>query len=137
MMQVRRSRPRVSGALLATVLGLAVLHAALVPAAPAGAVLPLPAVLGADALAAVRTVAGRLLLVRHAGTEPVVVDTTVLTGPALRLWWVDQRSGATVDGGSVPRRESVRLFPPDTGDGASGDWTLVVVDATRGLVPPM
>lgn len=81
--------------------------------------------------------AAPLLLVRHAGTAPVVVDTARLTGPALRAWWVDGVSGVSVDAGSVPRGPAVELHPPDTGDGAPHDWTLVVVDATRGLTPPV
>ena len=48
-----------------------------------------------------------LLLVRHAGTGPVVVDTTTLTGPTLRGWWVDGVTGETVDAGSVRRRRTI------------------------------
>ena len=77
-----------------------------------------------------------LLQVRHAGTAPVILDTTALAGPALRAWWVDGVSGVTVDAGSVPRADGVVLHPPDTGDATVRDWTLVIVDATRGLVPP-
>ena len=90
----------------------------------------------ADVVVDVPAAAGRLLLVRHAGTRPVTVDTTRLTGPALRAWWVDAVGGTTVDAGSVPRGPAVALFPPDTGDGAAHDWTLVVVDAPRGLGAP-
>jgi hypothetical protein len=79
---------------------------------------------------------GGLLIVRHAGTAPVTVDTTRLTGPALRAWWVDGVGDRTVDAGSVPRESAAKLFPPNTGDGRPHDWTLVVVDATRGLLPP-
>ena len=121
-MQVRRAR----GAVLAAVLGLAVLPS-LVPDG-----LGPPAV---DVVVDVRE-AGRLLLVRHAGTGPVVVDTTTLTGPALRGWWVDGVTGETVDAGSVRRGRVIALHPPDTGDPGSRDWTLVIVDTTRGLVPP-
>lgn len=125
-MQVRRAR----GAVLPVVLGLAVLPSL----APDGPGLGLPAV---GAVLDVPAAAGRLLLVRHVGAEPVVVvDTTALTGPALRGWWADGVSGETVDAGSVPRGPAVVLHPPDTGDAAARDWTLVIVDATRGLVPP-
>jgi hypothetical protein len=125
-MQVRRAR----GAVLSVALGLAVLPS-LVPGGPdiglpaAGAVL--------DGLAAT----GQLMLVRHVGTDPVVVvDTTVLAGPALRGWWADGVTGKSVDAGSVPRGPAVVLHPPDTGDAVARDWTLVIVDSTRGLVPP-
>jgi Putative collagen-binding domain of a collagenase len=125
-MQVRRAR----GAVLSTLLGLAVLPS-LVPGAPG---FGLPAI---DVVVDVPAAAGRLLLVRHAGTAPVVVDTTALTGPTLRGWWVDGVTGETVDAGSVPRGTAVALNPPDTGDASTRDWTLVIVDATRGLVPPV
>jgi hypothetical protein len=121
-MQARRAR----GAVLAAVLGLAVLPS-LVPDE-----LAMPAV---DVVVDVPG-AGRLLLVRHAGTGPVVVDTTTLTGPALRGWWVDGVTGETVDAGAVRRGQVIALHPPETGDTAARDWTLVIVDATRGLVPP-
>ena len=79
---------------------------------------------------------GRAVLVKHAGTAPVTIDTTRLTGPALRGLWVDGMGGRTVDAGSVQRGAAVRLYPPDTGDTTPHDWTLVVLDATRGLLPP-
>jgi Putative collagen-binding domain of a collagenase len=122
-MQVRRRGSLAAGGVCAMVLGLG---AVLVSAGPVPA--------GRPALAA-RSAAGPLL-VRHAGTTPLTVDTARLAGPALRAWWADARSGATVDAGSVPRGRAVVLHPPDTGDGTARDWTLVVVDATRGLAPP-
>ena len=124
-MQVRRAR----GSILAALLGLALLPAAL----PLG----LPVVPQAvDVVVDVSGAAGTLLVVRHGGTAPVTVDTTVLTGPAVRGWWVDGTTGANVDVGALTRGPAVTLHPPDTGDGAAHDWTLVIVDMTRGLVPP-
>ena len=125
-MQVRRVR----GAVLPMVLGLAVLPS-LVPGRPG---IEPPVI---DAVRDVPPAGGRPMLVRHVGAEVVVVvDTTALTGPALRGWWADGVTGETVDAGSVPHRPAVALYPPDTGDAAARDWTLVIVDATRGLVPP-
>jgi hypothetical protein len=118
-MQVRRpvslSGLRLCGVLfaLAAVLPAAGLPAAAVPAAAASSA----------------------VLVRHAGTEPVTVDTTELIGTALRAWWIDAVTGTTVDAGSVERGPAVTLFPPDTGDGAAHDWT-VVITVTGGLLPP-
>lgn len=126
-MQVRRAR----GSILATLLGLAVLPAALplgLPVAPQAVDVVVVDLSGA---------AGTLLVVRHAGTAPVTVDTTVLTGPAVRGWWVDGATGENVDVGALTRGPAVTLHPPDTGDGAAHDWTLVIVDMTRGLVPPL
>jgi hypothetical protein len=124
-MQVRRAR----GSVVAAMLGLAVLPAAL----PLGLSLGPPAV---DAVVDVSGAAGKLLVVRHAGTSPVTVDTTVPTGPAVRGWWVDAVTGENVDVGALARGPAVTLSPPDTGNGAAHDWTLVIVDMTRGLVPP-
>jgi hypothetical protein len=132
-MQVRRARRPARGAALSVALGLAVLPSLIPGGLGAGLPLEVPVV---DAILAVPAVAGRLLLVRHAGTAPVVVDTTSLTGPVLRGWWVDGVTGETVDAGSVPRGPAVALHPPDVGDAGARDWTLVIVDATRGLVPP-
>ena len=66
-MQVRRAR----GSILAAMLGLAVLPAALplgLPVAPQAV----------EAVVDLSGTAGTLLVVRHAGTAPVTVDTTVL-----------------------------------------------------------
>ena len=132
-MQVRRARPPARGAVLSVALGLAVLPSLIPGGLGAGLPLGVPVV---AAILDVPAVAGRLLLVRHAGTAPVVVDSTALTGPLLRGWWVDGVTGETVDAGSVPRGPAVALHPPDDGDADVRDWTLVIVDATRGLVPP-
>jgi hypothetical protein len=121
-MQVRRPAAFAAGGLCAAVLALA----AVLPAAASSTLGPAPA----------EPVGSSLLLVRHAGTEPVTVDTTRLTGPALRAYWTDAFGDRTVDAGSVQRDTAVELYPPDTGDGAAHDWTVLIVDATRGLVPP-
>jgi hypothetical protein len=113
------------GALAAVLLGLAVVL-------PVGGSFVDPVI----AMARPHAAAAGLLLVRHAGTDPLTVDTTELAGPELRAFWYDRLTRTTVDAGPVPRGEAVVLYPPDTGDGASHDWVLVVVDATRGLVPP-
>jgi len=104
-----------------------------------GVLLGLAAVLPAAGVPAVElapvAAASSAVLVRHAGTEPVTVDTTQLIGTGLRAWWIDAVGGTTVDAGSVQRGPAVRLFPPDTGDGAAHDWTVVIVVA-GGVVPP-
>ena len=118
-MQVRRARPPARGAVLSVALGLAVLPSLIPGGLGAGLPLGVPVV---DAILDVPAVAGRLLLVRHAGTAPVVVDTTALTGPVLRGWWVDGVTGETVDAGPsraarrsrcTPRTSVTR--PPATG----------------------
>jgi hypothetical protein len=123
-MQVRRPVSLTTGSLCAGLLALV----AILPLAGSSAV-ALPT-------AVTRPGAAGLLLVRHAGTAPVTLDTTKLTGPALRAWWIDAFGDRTVDAGSVQRGPAVTLYPPNTGDGSPHDWTVVIVDATRGLVPP-
>jgi hypothetical protein len=131
-MQVRPPWPSAGGAVMAAVLGLAVLPSLIPPGLTAGH----PARPAVDAVVGSATASGELLVVRHAGTASVTVDTTALTGPDVRGWWVDGVSGETVDVGSVKRGRAVTLHPPDVGDGAAHDWTLVLVDATRGILPP-
>jgi hypothetical protein len=128
-MQVHRSASLRAGGTCAVLLALAALLPVAEPAVELATELP--------AAVGVPPVASGLLLVRHAGTKPVTLDTTRLAGPQLRAWWIDGIGDRTVDGGAVQRGRAVRLYPPDTGDGGPHDWTLVVVDATRGLVPPL
>jgi len=131
-MQVRRPWPSAGGAVMAAVLGLAALPALVPPGLTAGR----PAWDAADVFVDSAAAAGELLVVRHAGTASVTIDTTALTGPDVRGFWVDGVTGETVDVGSVKRGRAVTLHPPDVGDGATHDWTLVLVDATRGILPP-
>jgi Putative collagen-binding domain of a collagenase len=121
-MLVRRPASLAAGGLCAAAL-------ALVAVLPASSAVGVPAAVS-------RPGAAGLLLVRHAGTAPVTIDTTKLAGPSLRAWWLDAYGDETVDGGPVRRASAVTLFPPDTGRGGPHDWTLLVVDATRGLTPP-
>jgi hypothetical protein len=127
-MQMRRSASLPAGGTCAVLLGLAAVLPVAEPVVELAAGLP--------ASVAAPPVAGGLLLVRHAGTGTVTLDTTHLAGPSLRAWWTDGIGDRTVDGGAVRRGSAVTLHPPDTGDASPHDWTLVVVDATRGLVPP-
>ena len=108
-MQVRRARPPARGAVLSAVLGLAVLPS-LIPRAR-GRASGRPAV---DAV--VGRARGRAAAAGPARRHGVVVDTTALTGPDVRGWWVDGVTGETVDAGSVAR-PAVALHPPDIGDG--------------------
>jgi hypothetical protein len=93
--------------------------------------------LGAESLRATRDEEGTFLMVYTAAGKEFAVDTTVLTGSALRAWWFDPRSGKAIDAGSVQRAKSVEFFPPETGEGDEGkDWVLVIDDAARDFAPP-
>lgn len=65
------------------------------------------------------------------------LNTTDLSGDALRAWWFDPRTGVPVDAGSAQRGVSTAFFPPVTGPADAGqDWVLVVDDVDAGLAPP-
>src|SRR5688500_17602764 len=96
-MQVRPPWPSAGGAVMAAVLGLAVLPSLIPPGLTAGH----PARPPVDAVVGRATASGELLVVRHAGTAPVTVDTTALTGPDVRGWWVDGVVGEQVVHGAV------------------------------------
>lgn len=79
---------------------------------------------------------GRLLAHAPSGAA-FALDTTGLSGDALRGWWFDPRTGTPVDAGTVERGGSVAFFPPTTGPSDAGlDWVLVVDDAARGFPAP-
>ena len=107
-MQVRRARPPARGAVLSVALGLVVLPSLIPGGLGAGLPLGVPVV---EAIPDVPAVAGRLLLVCHAGTAPVVVDTTALTGPLLRGWWVDGVTGRPSTGGQSRADRRSRCTP--------------------------
>ena len=80
----------------------------------------------------------------HINAAPDVVFALVSDVTRMGDWspetanceWVDGATGENVDVGALSRGPAVTLHPPDTGDGVAHDWTLVIVDMTRGLVPP-
>lgn len=77
------------------------------------------------------------LMARSPEGAGFALNTTGLSGDALRAWWFDPRTGVPVDAGTVPRSVSAAFFPPVTGPADAGqDWVLVVDDADAGLAPP-
>ncbi len=90
---------------------------------------------GAEGTRALRDT-GHLMVHAPSGAE-FTLDTTVLSGDALRGWWFDPRTGTPIDTGTVMRGEAVSFFPPTTGPSDAGlDWVLVVDDAARGFPAP-
>lgn len=63
--------------------------------------------------------------------RPVVLDLTQLTGPSIRAWWFNPRTGSAELSGELPREARRTLTPP--GD---GDWVLVLDDSSRAYPPP-
>ena len=63
-------------------------------------------------------------------SRTVTVDATGLTGDSTRGWWYDPADGTVTDLGTQPR--GTHSYTPP----ASGDWVLVVDDASIGFAPP-
>jgi Protein of unknown function (DUF4038)/Putative collagen-binding domain of a collagenase len=59
--------------------------------------------------------------------RPVLVDLAKLTGIRINASWYDPRTGQTLDGGSVERREVHEFIPPAAGP----DWILILDDASE------
>jgi hypothetical protein len=61
----------------------------------------------------------------------VTVDMSTISGPEARGWWYDPAAGTATEIGTFPTSSTQQLTPP-----ASGDWVLVVDDASRAFPPP-
>jgi hypothetical protein len=66
--------------------------------------------------------------------KPFTVDVSKLSGPKLRCWWYDPRTGKSLYFGRLPRSGLYTFKPPATGEGS--DWVLVLDDATKGFARP-
>ncbi|MEZ4648012.1 MAG: DUF4038 domain-containing protein [Candidatus Eisenbacteria bacterium] len=63
-------------------------------------------------------------------SRTVTIDAAALTGDSTRGWWYDPEDGAVTDLGTLPR--GTHAYAPP----GSGDWVLVVDDASLGFPPP-
>jgi hypothetical protein len=57
-----------------------------------------------------------------------------ITGPKVRAWWFDPRTGKAATAGVFPNSGEREFVPPDRGE--SLDWVLVLDDAARDFPPP-
>ncbi|MHA6624440.1 glycoside hydrolase family 140 protein [Pseudonocardia sichuanensis] len=104
---------------------------ALVESRPYLTRIPDQSVVDGSGVRATRDADGSYLMAYTTDGAAFAVDTTVLTGDALRAWWFDPRTGTATDAGTVERGASVEFGPPE-----ETDWVLVVDDAARGFGPP-
>ncbi len=100
---------------------------------------------GADHVESTRDQDGRYAFVYVATGKPVRVDLRKITGPRVRAWWFDPRTGAAKQIEEVTprgRSEIYRLYDPPAVStvghypGPGNDWVLVLDDASKGYPAP-
>ncbi|GAA0934071.1 glycoside hydrolase family 140 protein [Pseudonocardia zijingensis] len=104
---------------------------ALVESRPYLTRVPDQSIVAAGDVRATRDAGGSYLMAYTVDGEPFALDTTGLSGPALRAWWFDPRTGTATDAGPAQRGPSIEFAPPER-----VDFVLVVDDAARGFAPP-
>ncbi len=62
------------------------------------------------------------------------VKMDVITGPSVRAWWFNPRTGAAAAIGTFPNTGGRAFTPPDAGENV--DWVLVLDDAAKGYPAP-
>jgi hypothetical protein len=62
------------------------------------------------------------------------VRMSVITGPSVRAWWFDPRTGRATSIGTFPNTGERAFTPPAPGDGL--DWVLVLDDAAKRYAAP-
>ena len=68
-----------------------------------------------------------------AGIQKVTVATRKLSGPTIRSWWYDPRTGKAAAGGDFDTTDTRDFTSPG---GPDEDWVLVLDDATKNFPPP-
>jgi hypothetical protein len=84
--------------------------------------------------AATRDEAGSYAMVYAPAGRPFSVRMATITGPTVRAWWFDPRTGQATAIGHFPNRGEHRFNPPQPGEEL--DWVLVLDDAANGYPPP-
>ena len=84
----------------------------------------------ADYVCAARTASGGTLMAYLPSSRAVTVTMTAISGTQANAWWYNPRSGQATLIGTYPTTGS-RTYTP-----ASGDWVLVVDDASLNLPAP-
>jgi hypothetical protein len=75
---------------------------------------------------------GSTVITYMPSNRSVTVNMTKVSGPSANAWWFDPRTGAaTAAGTALPTTGSRSFAPPGT-----GDWVLVLDDASLGRGPP-
>lgn len=83
---------------------------------------------------ATRASDGAYAFVYTATGKPLTVDLSKLSGPRLRAWWYDPRTGKAQPLGELARN-GTREFTPPSGPGQT-DWVLVLDDSSRKFAAP-
>ncbi len=86
---------------------------------------------GLDYLAAARTADGGTVIAYLPTARPFTVDMTKIAGTTATAWWFNPRTGKSDPAGNFPTSGKKQFTPP-----ATGDWVLVLDDASRKLPPP-
>jgi hypothetical protein len=86
---------------------------------------------GLDYLAAALTSDRSTLIAYMPSAREVTVDLSKIAGSRVKAWWFDPQTGTSSPAGNFETRGPRPFTPPD-----SGDWILVVDDASRGLPAP-
>jgi hypothetical protein len=89
---------------------------------------------GVEQIRVARLGGGACLIAYAPNGQRFDLDTTALTGSALRVWWYDPRTGVATAAGEVTSAARSTFQCPY--DPAGRDWVLVLDDAAAGFGPP-
>ena len=62
------------------------------------------------------------------------VKMSLITGPSVKAWWFNPRTGAATAIGAFPNTGERAFTPPDAGEML--DWVLVLDDEAKRYPPP-
>jgi hypothetical protein len=86
---------------------------------------------GLDYLAAAITSDGSTVMAYMPSKRSITVDLSRMSGTQAQAWWFDPRTGKASAAGRHPTQGTQEFAPP-----GSGDWVLVLDDASKGRQPP-
>jgi hypothetical protein len=89
---------------------------------------------GTRRYAATRDSGGRYAMVYAPVGRPFSVRMDKITGPKVKAWWFNPRTGAATPTGEYANTGTRRFSPPDPGE--QSDWVLVLDDAAQNYPPP-
>jgi hypothetical protein len=88
---------------------------------------------GSRRFVATRDEAGTFAMVYLPVGRALNVRLDVITGPRVKAWWFNPRTGEAKAAGEFPNKATERFSPPDPGEHL--DWVLVLDDAARNFPP--
>ena len=84
--------------------------------------------------ASTRDTGGTYAMVYAPVGRPFTVRMTVITGPRVKAWWFNPRTGAATAIATFPNTGERTFTPPDRGEMV--DWVLVLDDESKRYPPP-